>query len=70
MITTADKNKLRVSLSEVLFDWWEDQSSKIQGHIPWLGDDVIDNMAESALLILFSIGNTQDGLDKEGRLVE
>jgi hypothetical protein len=68
MITTADKNKMRVSLSESIFDWWIEESSNMCGNIPWLGDDVIDNMAESALMVLFSVDNTEDGLKEEDGL--
>jgi len=70
MISNTVKNKLKVSLTENLEDWWETESGNMLGDIPWLGDNTIDNMAESVLLILLSLDDAQDWMSKEGMFTE
>lgn len=60
------ENKLRVSLSESLENWWE----ALEADLPWIGQDVLEYMADAALAVLLGIANTQDYLEEEGRMAQ
>jgi hypothetical protein len=60
------KNELQVSLANAIEAWWDKES--IHYIMPCLGDNVLDIMAESALLVLFAIAETTEYLESQDML--
>lgn len=61
------KNKLRLSLAEVIDGWW---GSIDFVDFPYVGENICEHMAESALNVLFAVDDVQDYLKSQGMFDE
>jgi len=64
-----DRIKLKLSLANVLVDWWADNSGDIENP-PYVGNDFNEIMADAALAVLYGIADTAKYLEGQGYLKE
>lgn len=65
----STKVKLRASLYETLVKWWDKEAGGVlTDFLPWLGDNTIQMIADTACNVIFAIADTQAYLKDQGYL--
>ena len=62
------KIEMRLGIAQAVESWWEEFSST--HNIPWVGENIFDNMATAAAQIIIGIDEAQQFNQEEGRFTE
>lgn len=66
----SDEIKLQASLLEALEVWWDNGAQATEVRLPYVGDDLFNQMANAALAVFIACADVQKSAIRDGILKE